>query len=50
MIDAKLSGRVLLAEDNEINVEIAVRILESFGLDVRVAKNGAKALRGIRVI
>jgi signal transduction histidine kinase/CheY-like chemotaxis protein/PAS domain-containing protein len=41
--DAKLSGRVLLAEDNEINVEIAVRILESFGLDVRVAKNGAKA-------
>jgi signal transduction histidine kinase/PAS domain-containing protein/ActR/RegA family two-component response regulator len=43
-IDTKLSGKVLLAEDNDINVEIAVRILESFGLDVCVAKNGAMAL------
>ncbi|MEA5049961.1 MAG: PAS domain-containing protein [Oscillospiraceae bacterium] len=41
----KLSGAVLLAEDNAINMEIAKRILESFGLRVVHAENGAHAVR-----
>ena len=41
---APLRGKVLLAEDNPVNTEIAVRILESFGLRVDCAENGAKAL------
>ncbi|MDD6190292.1 MAG: transporter substrate-binding domain-containing protein [Firmicutes bacterium] len=37
-----LSGkRILLAEDNEINAEIAVAILEDFGISVDHAKDGA---------
>ena len=40
---APLSGKILLAEDNEINTEIAVRILESMGLQVVHAENGEKA-------
>ena len=39
----KLSGRVLLAEDNPINTEIAVRILASLGLQTDSAENGEKA-------
>lgn len=38
-----LKGKVLLAEDNEINTEIAVRMLESLGLEVDHAENGARA-------
>ena len=40
-----LSGRVLLAEDNEINAEIAVRMIESFGLHAETAVNGREALQ-----
>lgn len=37
-----LSGkRILLAEDNEINAEIAVAILEDFGISVDHVKDGA---------
>ncbi len=39
------SGRVLLAEDNEINARLAVRILEKVGHTVRVAKNGKQAVQ-----
>ena len=39
-----LSGKVLLAEDNEINMEIAKRILESFGLEIIYASNGQSAV------
>jgi two-component system sensor histidine kinase/response regulator len=35
---------VLLAEDNEINTEIAVRILRSIGLQVDRAENGKQAV------
>ena len=42
--EAKLSGRVLLAEDNEINRGIARRILEALGLEVTHAENGARAV------
>ena len=40
-IDAALRGqRVLLAEDNEINREIAVELLTDAGLEVDIAENG----------
>lgn len=38
------SGRILLAEDNELNQEIAVEILNEAGLDVEVADNGQIAV------
>ncbi|WP_418667057.1 ATP-binding protein [Allofournierella sp.] len=37
--------RVLLAEDHPINAEIAIDILESKGIKVELAKDGAKAVR-----
>lgn len=42
--EEKLTGTVLLAEDNEINTEIAKRILENLGLSVVHAENGARAV------
>jgi PAS domain S-box-containing protein len=39
-----LRGRVLLVEDNPINVEVARLWLEKLGLDVGVAENGQQAL------
>lgn len=39
-----LSGKALLAEDNELNMEIALRLLEQFGLTVETAPNGLRAL------
>jgi signal transduction histidine kinase len=39
-----LQGRVLLAEDNPINTEIATRILRGFHLQVDSARNGREAL------
>lgn len=38
------SGRILLAEDNELNQEIAVMILEEAGFTVEVAGNGQEAV------
>jgi len=41
----RLSGmRILLAEDNEINQQIAVELLESAGASVTVANNGREAV------
>ena len=41
----KLPGaRILLAEDNEINQQIAVELLESEGATVKVANNGREAV------
>jgi two-component system sensor histidine kinase/response regulator len=37
-------ARVLLAEDNEINQQIAVELLSSAGMDVVVAENGREAV------
>jgi PAS domain S-box-containing protein len=39
-----LSARVLVAEDNEVNQKVAVRILEKLGYRVEVADNGKDAL------
>jgi signal transduction histidine kinase/CheY-like chemotaxis protein len=36
--------RVLLAEDNEVNQWVAVRMLERLGCEVSVARNGAEAV------
>lgn len=38
------TGRILLAEDNELNQEIAVAILEGAGFSVEVASNGKIAV------
>ena len=38
-------GRILLAEDNELNQQVARGILEQAGLDVSVADNGEEAVR-----
>ncbi len=37
--------RVLLAEDNPVNVEVATAMLDSLGLSVHCARNGAEALQ-----
>ncbi|MCC7703260.1 response regulator [Janthinobacterium sp. GW460P] len=37
--------RVLLAEDNPVNVEVALAMLDSLGLDVVCARNGEAALQ-----
>ena len=43
--DRSLEGKhALLAEDNEINQEIAVALLESMGMKATVAENGQEAL------
>ncbi|MCI8291947.1 MAG: response regulator [Hespellia sp.] len=38
------TGRILLAEDNELNQEIAVSILEDAGFSVEIAENGQIAV------
>jgi len=40
--------RVLLAEDNPVNVEVAKAMLESMGLQAQVAQNGLEALEAVR--
>jgi len=42
--ELRLSGRVLLAEDHEVNRTMAVRLLTSLGLDVSWAANGQEAV------
>lgn len=39
--------RILLVDDNQINLEVALAILEDAGLEVDCALNGAEALRSI---
>ena len=42
---AKFSGmRCLVVEDNDINIEVLMMLLEPFGLNVAIAKNGQEAL------
>jgi PAS domain S-box-containing protein len=42
--EALRGARLLLAEDNEINQQIAIELLESAGATVRVAQNGREAV------
>ncbi|RMF72825.1 MAG: response regulator [Acidobacteria bacterium] len=37
-------GRVLLVEDSEVNIEVAVEMLEGFGLAVDIARDGREAV------
>ena len=47
--DADLAGiRVLLAEDNRINQEVALEILRQSGAEVAVVENGAAAVDAVR--
>lgn len=42
--------KILLAEDNEFNQMLALSILQSWGADVSVAKNGKEALKKVKKI
>lgn len=44
----QLSGRILLVEDNAINIEIVTRILTSFGLQSDTAENGKQGVELFR--
>jgi signal transduction histidine kinase/DNA-binding response OmpR family regulator/HPt (histidine-containing phosphotransfer) domain-containing protein len=46
--DRARARRVLLAEDNPVNVEVARAMLESLELEVDCARNGEEALRATR--
>jgi CheY-like chemotaxis protein/HPt (histidine-containing phosphotransfer) domain-containing protein len=43
----RFSGRILLAEDNRVNVEVTTLILESVGFAVDVAADGNKAIAAL---
>jgi len=45
---ARQRNKVLLAEDNPVNVEVASAMLQGLGLDVSLAANGAEALDAVR--
>ena len=44
----RVDARVLLAEDNPVNVEVAMEYLANLGCTVRVVGNGAEALAAIQ--
>ena len=44
---ARRARRVLLAEDNPVNVEVARAMLESLGLETHCATNGQEALHAV---
>jgi len=44
----ELSGRnVLLVEDNELNLDLAIELLEDVGISVTIARNGLEALSAL---
>lgn len=46
--DYKKSFNVLLAEDNEVNQKVAIKILEKYNHQVTVVENGLEALKAVR--
>ncbi len=47
---ASLNGsRILLAEDNDLNQEVAVGLLSSLGLEVDIAEDGLRAVEMVKV-
>lgn len=42
---AKLSGKILVAEDNMVNQKVILAMLEKAGLDVTIANNGREAVQ-----
>ncbi|WP_374683356.1 response regulator [Accumulibacter sp.] len=47
-LPAKLCGRVLVAEDNPVNQQVAAAMLESLGLHCRLADNGRRAIERLQ--
>ncbi|TSK08524.1 MAG: PAS domain S-box protein [Geobacter sp.] len=45
--EQRITGRVLLVEDNEINRQVALELLMDTGLSVDLANNGQEALRKV---
>ena len=43
----RFKGRVLVAEDNEVNQEVALEILKRMGLDSDIAENGQEAVKAL---
>ena len=41
----KLKGKILLAEDNLVNQEVAMAMLQRMGLPAKIANNGAEAIQ-----
>ena len=48
IVEKRKTGRILLAEDNELNQEIAKVILEDAGFTVEIAENGNVALNMLK--
>jgi len=48
-LNVPLEGRILLAEDNTINQEVAVGMLDDIGLSADVAANGLEVLQALRL-
>lgn len=46
--DNLLTGKILLAEDNVVNQEVAIGLLYAMGLEVVVADNGSRAMELIK--
>ena len=46
--DSQGSGRILIAEDNELNARIAYRLLSKAGYSVEVVKDGQQAVDAVR--
>jgi len=46
-LDADTCGRVLLAEDNPVNQQVAMGMLKSLGYSVEVASDGAEAVQAL---
>ena len=43
------AARILLAEDNPVNQEVALAMLQGFGCSVEIAHNGREALRAVEL-
>ena len=46
--DSPIAGKILLVEDNEVNVMVATKFLVKWGAEVEVAKNGQDAVDRLR--
>ena len=46
--ETRFSGRVLLAEDNAINRQVAVELLQHMGVDVVTVSDGASAVQAVK--